>query len=56
MAASNIGSDLPPTYRIARADLGRWLEDRKRGGPSLAKAELQALVEKQLPGLLKKSS
>jgi excisionase family DNA binding protein len=56
MAASNIGSDLRQVYRIARADLDKWLEVRKHGGPSLARAELRALVEKHLPGLAKKSS
>jgi excisionase family DNA binding protein len=56
LAASNIGSDLRPVYRIARADLDKWLEVRRSGGPSFARAELRALVEKQLPGLFKKSS
>jgi excisionase family DNA binding protein len=56
MAASNIASPARPLYRIARADLDKWLESRKSGGPSLARAELRAIVEKHLPQLFKKSS
>jgi excisionase family DNA binding protein len=56
MAARNIGSEQRPVYRIARSDLDKWLEGRKSCGPSLARAELRALVEKLLPGLFKKSS
>jgi excisionase family DNA binding protein len=55
MAASNIGSEARPVYRIARGDLEKWLEERKRGGPSPARAELRAIVERYFPNQGKKS-
>lgn len=51
LAASNVGTTRRPIYRIAKTDLSAWLESRKGNSRPLGRAELRALIERQMPGL-----
>jgi excisionase family DNA binding protein len=51
LPASNVGTARRPIYRIAKTDLSAWLESRKGNSRPLGRAELRALIERQMPGL-----
>jgi excisionase family DNA binding protein len=51
LPASNVGTARRPIYRIAKTDLSEWLESRKGISRPLGRAELRALIERQMPGL-----
>ncbi len=52
LPASNIGSAVRPTWRIARKDLDEWMRKKQGESPKLpAKSALDDLIRRHLPGL-----
>lgn len=51
LAASNVGSEFHPIWRISRADLRVWMLEQRIENRIPPRAELQELVRKHLPDL-----
>ncbi len=48
-AASNVGTQSRPIWRIARADLAKWMEENRVQNPLPSSADLRVLVQRYFP-------
>lgn len=49
LAASNVGTQAHPIWRIARADLAGWMEENRVQSPLPSSPELRELVQRYFP-------